>query len=244
MTLRIPLNAKVSDACTSEGWRLASPRSDQALSLQIYLSTIHLPSDTNENDHIDWYVDDKLCQGFSSSKTWEILRPRDAEKDWAPLVWFKGSTPKHAFHLWVTNLNRLPTRSRLASWGLQISTDCCLCVGSVETRDHLFLHCPFAQVLWSSGFAKLRLPPIVFADWSGLMAWAKGSTTATPSTLRLLLIHAIVYAIWRQRNNLIHNQNTVPPLNIFKEIDRLIINSITARRKMKNFRKLMALWLN
>lgn len=146
--------------------------------------------------------------------------------------------------MWVTNLNRLPTRSRLASWGLQISTDCCLCVGSVETRDHLFLHFPFAQVLWDSGFAKLRLPPMVFADWSRLMAWAKGGTNATPNTLRLLLIQAIVYAIWRQRNNLIYNQIAIPPLNIFKEIDRLIINSITARRKIKNFRKLMALWLN
>lgn len=86
MNLRIPRNARVSDACNSEGWRLASPRSDQALSLQIYLSTIHLPSDSQVNDQFDWYVDDKLCQGFSSSKTWEILRPRKAEM--TGLLWF------------------------------------------------------------------------------------------------------------------------------------------------------------
>nr|VDD48719.1 unnamed protein product [Brassica oleracea] len=41
--------------------------------------------------------------------------------------------------MWVANMDRLPTRARLASWGLQIPTACCLFSALVETRDHLFI---------------------------------------------------------------------------------------------------------
>ncbi|KAG7552423.1 Reverse transcriptase zinc-binding domain [Arabidopsis thaliana x Arabidopsis arenosa] len=68
------------------------------------------------------------------------------------------------------------------------------------------------------------------------------------STIRLpslsLLVHGLVYSVWKQRNNLHHNHIVIPPLAIFKDINRMVINSITARRKLKNFRKLMPLWLH
>lgn len=241
--LRVNRNARVSAAFTTSGWSLASPRSDLALSLQVFLTTIQLPIASNENDSYDWYIEGKACRGFSSSKTWQALRPRATVKDWASLIWFKGSTPKHAFHMWIANLDRLPTRSKLASWGMQITTDCCLCGGFVETRDHIFLHCSYAQTLWTLCLSRLRLTPFVFLDWSALLAWSKDSSHTAPQTLRLLLVHALVYSIWRQRNNLIHNQIVIPPHTIFIDVDRLIRNSITARRKRRNFRHLMTLWL-
>ncbi|KAG7594616.1 Zinc finger CCHC-type superfamily [Arabidopsis thaliana x Arabidopsis arenosa] len=241
---RIPLNARVSDACSSHGWRLASPRSDHALALHAYLTSIPLPSPSSGDDSFDWVIADKPYGSFSSSKTWEALRPREAEKDWSKLVWFKGSTPKHAFNMWIANLDRLPTMNRLASWGLQVSTTCCLCSSNAESRDHIFLHCPFSLAIWDCVMIRLRHPRVRFNDWSSLLGWVKARNRLSPSTLRLLLSQAIVYSVWRQRNNLIHNQVVVPPLTIFKEIDRQIINSITARRKMKKFRNLMALWLH
>lgn len=240
--LRIPRNARVSDACTSHGWKMAPPRSDHAVSLQIFLSSISLPSASHEVNSFDWYIDDKSCSGFSSSRTWEVLRHKVPEKDWAKLIWFKGSTPKHAFHMWLTNLDRLPTRSRLASWGLPVPIDCCLCAGSEETRDHLFLHCPFTQIIWNCSLLRLKLPLIMFGRWSSLMEWAKVRSISSPPILRLLLIHALIYSVWRQRNNLLHNQIAIPPLTVFKEIDRLIINSISARKKLKKFKNLMGLW--
>ncbi|KAG7559344.1 ABC transporter type 1 transmembrane domain superfamily [Arabidopsis thaliana x Arabidopsis arenosa] len=143
--LIIPLNAKVVDACNDDGWLLAAPRSDQAMALHIYLSTIPVPSDSADDDSFGWYVDDKLCGGFSASKTWEVLRPRVAVKSWASQIWFKGATPRHAFNMWVANLDRLPTLVRLASWGLQVSQHCCLCSAAAETREHLFIFCPFTK---------------------------------------------------------------------------------------------------
>ncbi|KAG7563624.1 Reverse transcriptase domain [Arabidopsis suecica] len=242
-SLRIPRNATVSNACTAQGWKIASPRSEQAASLQIYLTTIPLPAAASEDDSFDWVIEGKSGVGFSSSNTWEVLRNRESEKDWAALVWFKGHTPKHAFHMWISNLDRLPTRARLASWGLQITTECALCGGSVETRDHIFLHCPFTAFLWNRSLSRLGLPIFTFQSWSSLLIWAKAGTSSSPQSLRLLLTQALIYCVWRQRNNLIHNQITIPPLSIFRDIDRLIINSITARRNLKNFKNLMAIWL-
>ncbi|VVB12799.1 unnamed protein product [Arabis nemorensis] len=41
---RIPLHATVAMACNSAGWILASLRSDEALNLHAYLTTITMPN--------------------------------------------------------------------------------------------------------------------------------------------------------------------------------------------------------
>lgn len=241
--LRVPLNSRVIDACNWRGWNLAPARSDNAVSLHAYLSSIGTPNPGSVEDSFDWAIDDKTYGSFSASKTWESLRPREPEKDWAKTVWFKGHIPRHAFNFWIANMDRLPTMARLDSWGLQVSSVCSLCRAATETRDHLFLHCQFSRVIWDKIMHRLRLSSTTFASWSSLVVWAKASSAASPRTLRILLIQALVYYVWRQRNNIIHNQIVIPPLTIFRDIDRQIKNSITARRKRKNFRHLMALWI-
>ncbi|KAF2538882.1 hypothetical protein F2Q68_00022476 [Brassica cretica] len=53
----------------------------------------------------------------------------------------------------------------------------------------------------------------------------------------------IVYHLWKQRNNVLHNHLVLPPTAIFKLIDREMRNTITARRGRKQFLTLMAKWL-
>ncbi|CAA7014273.1 unnamed protein product [Microthlaspi erraticum] len=72
------------------------------------------------------------------------MRPKVDPKRWASSVWFEGSVPKHAFNMWITHLDRLPTRSRLACWGIPTSVDCCFCGRETETMDHLFVRCRFS----------------------------------------------------------------------------------------------------
>ncbi|XP_020871402.1 uncharacterized protein LOC110225772 [Arabidopsis lyrata subsp. lyrata] len=172
-SLRVPITARVADVCNANGWTIAHPRSDQGESLQIYLSSIQLPTSVSNSDHFEWVIERKSTNGFSSSKTWEQLRPREDEKAWAPLIWFKGHIPKHAFHLWITNLDRLPTMARLASWGLDVSTVCSLCSASIENRDHLFLECAFARILWKKILERIGHPQIFFSDWNSMLVWVK-----------------------------------------------------------------------
>lgn len=238
------LNATVSDACDHEGWTLANPRSEQALALHLHLTSLNLPSDEHGLDRYDWVVDNKNNNGFSSSKTWAALRPRAELVSWYSSVWFKGNTPKHAFNMWIANLDRLPTKTRLANWGMQIQTTCGLCSRLPETRDHLLLNCDYALYLWNVVSIRLHLQPFTFGSWPELLSWTIKKNDLSPSLLRKLVAQSITYAIWKQRNNLLHNQNFVPPSETFKEVDREIKNTITARRLSKHFKKLMSLWLH
>ena len=145
--------------------------------------------------------------------------------------------------MWVTNLNRLPTRSRLAAWGMQIQTSCCIWSTQPETRDHLMLSCPYAEVLWSESRRRFRDTVPVFTNWPELVLWTSSSSNAAPSHLRMMVVQALFYNIWKQRNNMLHNQVLVPPTATFREIDRHIISSIYAFRKRKKFTNLMARWL-
>ncbi|KAH0890833.1 hypothetical protein HID58_053262 [Brassica napus] len=53
----------------------------------------------------------------------------------------------------------------------------------------------------------------------------------------------LLYTVWQQRNNMLFNQTLSPPLVAFKDINRQVVNSITALRTRKKFRALMQLWL-
>lgn len=145
--------------------------------------------------------------------------------------------------MWVAQLDRLPTRQRLASWGLNIPTDCCLCASSIETRDHLLITCTFSAELWRSSLARIDPNRRLFLTWAELLSWIRRSSTAAPSTLRKIVAQSVIYHAWRQRNNVLHNQIFVPHSIIFKAIDREIRNIITARRHMKCFATMMQLWI-
>ena len=196
-TLRVPLNATVSDACGENGWNLADPRSDNGVNLHAYLTTITLPSESSENDTYDWVVENKSCIGFSSSRTWSVLRPRANGVDWCSSIWFKGAIPRHAFNMWTANLDRLPTKTRLASWGMNIDTLCGLCSSQQECRDHLFLSCDFAQFIWHQVSMRLHLPRITLTTWSNLLSWVRTKHSRSPPTLRKLVAQSVVYHLWK-----------------------------------------------
>lgn len=217
---RIGLNAKIADACTETGWLLAAPRSDAVLNLHIHLSTIPIPRLSQEPDSYDWVVEETVCHGFSAKRTWQILRPRKELVHWANVIWFKGATPRHAFTMWIANLDRLPTKTRLIRWGMNISPTCGLCNLLPETRDHLMLSCSFAKHLWTATNERLNLPNTSFASWTALMAWTRRKNDRSPPTLRKLVAQSVIYAIWKQRNNILHNDSCIPPSTVFKEIDR------------------------
>ncbi|VVA89639.1 unnamed protein product [Arabis nemorensis] len=153
-SLQIPIDAKVVEAHNSHGWTLASPRSEVALNLHVHLTTVAL---TDQNDEYEWNVEGARDKQYSAAATWEAMRPRDGTKEWAKLIWFKGHIPKMAFTMWVANYNRLPTRSRLASWGMIVPKECGFCSRMEETREHLMLSCEYSIVVWQH--IMLRLNP-------------------------------------------------------------------------------------
>ena len=145
--------------------------------------------------------------------------------------------------MWIATLDWLPTRKLLAYWGMNIQSHCCLCSAEHETRDHLLLSCQFEVEIWNKVFFRIGRPTSHFGSWPDLLRWIQEPHTKWIKLLRLLSSQAAVYSIWRQRNNVFHYQTTVPPLVIFREIDRTVRNIIHARKCRRRFRKLMECWL-
>lgn len=78
------------------------------------------------------------------------------------------------------------------------------------------------------------------------MEWSKSEigTLHQGANASIVAGYAVVYSVWMQRNNFIHNHIAIPPATIFKDIDRQVVNSISTRKKMNKFRNLMSLWLH
>ncbi|KAH0845215.1 hypothetical protein HID58_091896, partial [Brassica napus] len=73
--------------------------------------------------------------------------------------------------------------------------------------------------------------------------WLSSSDSTCPTTLRRLAAQATIYKLWSERNNRLHNATSSTPQRIFKDLDRLIRNSILARKERRKFRGLMQVWL-
>lgn len=241
---RLPLNSKVKDACNQVGWSIPSPRSEAALNLHAHLTTIQTPTSSAAADEYCWVVNSETLNGFSSSSTWNVLRPRKEEVVWHDSVWFKGSVSRHAFNMWISHLNRLPTKKRLHSWGIIQSAACSFCDSATESRKHLFFTCSFSQDLWRLVLSRVDPNRPLLLSWAELLSWVIDSSSSSPTLLRKIVAQACLYHIWKQRNNLVHNQISIPPSTIFLLLDREIRNIISARRHRKRFRNLMQLWLS
>ena len=58
--LRIRIDASVADACAGHGWRLPHPRSDQEVSLHIFLTNFPLPTVDRGPDLFGWSINGEL----------------------------------------------------------------------------------------------------------------------------------------------------------------------------------------
>lgn len=145
--------------------------------------------------------------------------------------------------MWVANLNRLPTKARLASWGLTVQKTCCLCNSFDEDRDHLFLSCAYSISIWNLIIARLDPNRRLILSWNELLSWIKRSSTSAATTLRKLVTQSAIYNIWRQRNSAVHLNGFATAQITFKTIDRDIRNTLTARRHRRKFNSLMSLWI-
>ncbi|XP_010419362.1 PREDICTED: uncharacterized protein LOC104705067 [Camelina sativa] len=243
-SLRIPISAKVVEAIEGAGWRLPLSRSPAAREIHDHLRTLQPPSPEQDQDVYIWCVDNKPYHRFSTAATWEAMRPRKPKQSWTKSIWFRGAVPKFAFHMWVSHLNRLPTRQRLSSWGIIQFDACCLCSIASETRDHIFLVCEFAAQVWKLTFTRICPRQRLFSSWSELLSWTRQASPTAPSLIRKLSAQVVVYNLWRQRNNILHNSFRLAPSIIFKFVDREMKDIITSRGHRKRWQDLLPLWVH
>lgn len=150
--------------------------------------------------------------------------------EWHKEVWFPGNIPKHAFIL-------LSTKSRLANWGVMEDITCVLCEIFDETRDHLLLYFPYSQ----DAFKGSRLH-----SWglqTGLLSRdGLHYTNKAENNLRLLMAQAIIYSLWKQRNERILLGTRLPAEVLFKKVDRGVRDTCIACKDKPGFANCLGMW--
>lgn len=216
---------------------------DNELTLHAYLTTRTDPSLSSVPDVRFWLINGVKLKQYSASQTWEQCRPRELPKDWSEAVWFNGCVPKHAFNMWIAQLDRMPTRSRLSRWGVTNSSNCPVCLFGVETQDHILLNCGHSAEIWRKVLTRLRSSHGCFTEWNELLSWIKEPAVTTLQTLKKIVTQATLYHLWHQRNNIVHNHTLYPADTVFRIIDREVRNIILGRRGRRKFTSLLSIWL-
>ncbi|XP_019094856.1 PREDICTED: uncharacterized protein LOC109130093 [Camelina sativa] len=220
----LPLQAVVRDAGRGQDWWLTTSRSRNPI---IILLKNALPpvGDMLHCEHEDTYLwkpdQNPPSHMFSMAKTWSALNPQGPQVPWYKSVWFKHRVPKHAFICWVVAWNRLHTRDRLRSWGLNVPVLCTLCNAHPETRNHLFFQCDFANEIWRFFTNKMGLQaPSQFIH---CLQWVH-TVSSNPNlvTILKLAFQASIYMIWKERNQRIHSSSSKTASVIIREIKTII----------------------
>ncbi|CAN6858437.1 unnamed protein product, partial [Brassica oleracea] len=154
--LGIPPHATVSSLFRNGSWHLPPARTETQVQLQAYLMTITL---TEDQDYYEWEINGQVSERFKTGELYAYLCAERADVQWSKAVWFSGGIPRHNFHTWLSVLDRIPTRDRLISWGINVDANCLLCNSMPESRNHLFFSCSFSFQLWSKVASKLEIQP-------------------------------------------------------------------------------------
>jgi hypothetical protein len=116
-------------------------------------------------------------------------------------VWASKSMPKLKVFLWLLLIDRLNTQDIMQRkhWHIESGPDCSLCAEEIlETRDHLFFGCDFAQECWDATSIQWTLAGSI----SDRFLLAKNNFTG-PCFVETFACAA--WNIWKSRNDIIFN---------------------------------------
>lgn len=83
-------------------------------------------------------------------------RDKEEELLWKD-IWNLNIKKKVQHFIWRGSHNKIPIGANLKKRGLQVDEWCKQCGEGMERVEHLFFHCPIAQVIW-------KLSPV---QWDG-----------------------------------------------------------------------------
>ncbi|KAL2934382.1 LINE-1 reverse transcriptase-like protein [Bienertia sinuspersici] len=160
-------------------------------------------------------------KGYTIASGYSWLRGDQEKVDWSGWVWNRLNIPKHRFICWLAMWNRLKTRSRLVLMGVTPSDLCPCCEQNAETLQHLLFECPFGSRMWDM----LKEKTGVNATTDSLQncnVWLQSVKNRFRRAVLQSMATAVVYHIWRIRNDVIWNQAIRRPDVVFQSLYREI----------------------
>lgn len=120
------------------------------------------------------------------------------------------TSPKIKLFLWKITQGALPTGANLQQRGLLQHTTCVRC-GEVETESHLFLHCEYAEKIWSASLFKDQVTPSTCSEFLEALKLGKIATCLPPVGVVSDVFPWICWFIWLARNQLIFEKRFIKP---------------------------------
>lgn len=191
-----------------------------------------------------WRGKSGFKQKFSSRDTWLLLRESKPFCSWSKGVWFPQATPKFAFITWLSIKNKLSTLDRVSKWSQGVDTTCVLCKNAAETRSHLFFECEYTSQIWEF-IVKGVLGSSYTNVWSEILLIIADDKREKMSRFCIrYTFQSVLYAVWSERNRLMHGEKLLPMPVIKKLVDKGIRNKITLMRRdgAKGMEQLMQYW--
>lgn len=171
---------------------------------------------------------------YSCADAWEILRDKLSIVSCWKVVWFNLAIPRHAFLLWLAFRDALITKDKMCKWGFGGSSLCLFCYARQEYSMHLFFQCSFSRRIWRT-LMELCLIADPKVEWDEVTVWCSSDLKGKNlhSTLCKLSLGAIVYHLWRQRNNLLHGNIPKTEESIVAQIKWEVRSKIVATGAVK-----------
>jgi hypothetical protein len=151
-------------------------------------------------------------------------------------IWDSPAPSKVIAFSWQLLYDRVPTKVNLLLRGIipqNSDVNCIWCGNARESSSHLFLHCNVTMVVWYEIFKWLDvvvvIPPNLFHLYDCVSEAAKNKRIR--KGFRLVL-HTVIWSIWRARNNFIFNNVVTAPLDLVEEIKVLSWRSSADRLKI------------
>uniref|UniRef100_A0A803NW52 DUF4283 domain-containing protein n=1 Tax=Cannabis sativa TaxID=3483 RepID=A0A803NW52_CANSA len=143
-----------------------------------------------------------------------------AKVPYATNVWHKLIVPKHRFIYWQVINEHLLTRDILSRF-LPIASDLCVvCDMDPESHNHIFIDCIFAKKLIKR-----------VEGWSGVLNWPsclrefhqiKHAKTDLAAAVLNAVIAAVLYMLWKNRNDCLFNDVCYNVSSLSKEIKCIV----------------------
>ncbi|KAJ6308600.1 hypothetical protein OIU76_018228 [Salix suchowensis] len=115
---------------------------------------------------------------------------------------------------------------------------CKLCNREAESHEHLFFQCSFSSRVWRTIFLHDYLFRLPVLPWSQLLEWASTAFHSPKLITHMigpLILAAIVYHYWQERNTRIFNNNARSASSISNDIYQQIeTNSPTMEVMIKS----------
>ncbi|MFS8018578.1 putative reverse transcriptase zinc-binding domain-containing protein [Helianthus anomalus] len=138
-------------------------------------------------------------------------------------MWNNWTPKKVGIVAWRAEKIRLPTKEALARRRINIpNLSCILCGEYVESSDHLFVACHFAQTIWQNIASWCKIPPIVAFDIRALLdlhGFIQGSRKRKKALHAIVLI--VIWCIWKTRNEAMFNNAQPHIVKVLEEVKSL-----------------------